>query len=139
MTAKYIAARLDTIDSDYPDHEIIVIAHSNGTRATKIAIVRSHSLRNKYPRFRIDKLILLGCVIKRNFDWNYYPFIRVINFVSTNDKIVFFARIFGMGRAGRYGFKIKAPNLKQIEVEWGHSGYLEHYTTIKREVRREIT
>lgn len=138
MTAKYIAARLDTIDSDYPDHKIIVIAHSNGTRATTIAIKKSHNPRLKYPKFRIDKLILLGCAVRRNFDWNKYPFIKVVNFISTNDWVIFWAKLYGMGTAGRKGFKIKAPNLKQITGKWGHSGIIKQYWNIRGDIKGYI-
>ncbi len=135
MTARYIASELDTIDSDYPSHKIIVVAHSNGSRATKQAIVRSNYIEKPYPRFRIDKLILLGSAIRRKFDWSVYPEIEVINFVSSNDKVIFFARLYGMGTSGRKGFKIRASNLKQIKVKWGHSGYLGQYKKIRDVVK----
>lgn len=138
MTAKYVAARLDTIDSDYPDHKIIVVAHSNGTRATTIAIEKSNYVK-LYPRFRIDNLILLGCAVRRNFDWRWYPNIDVVNFISSNDWVIFWAKLYGMGVAGRKGFKIKAPNLRQIKVRWGHSGFLKQYEKIRDEVRKVIT
>ena len=131
MTAKYIAARLDTIDSDYPNDEIIVIAHSNGTRATKIAIIKSDDFTKPYPRFRIDKLILLGCAIKRNFDWGDYPDIEVVNFVSSNDWVIRFARLYGMGRAGLKGFINRPSNLRQEYVRWGHSGFLKQYERVR--------
>ncbi len=131
MTAKYVAARLDTIDSDYPGYLICVVSHSNGTRATTIAIEKSHNPRIKYLKFRINKLILLGCAVRRNFDWNKYPSIKVVNFISTNDWVIFWARLYGMGTAGRSGFKIKAPNLRQIQVKFGHSGFLEQYEKIR--------
>lgn len=135
MTAKYIAARLDTIDSDYPGYLIYVIAHSNGTRATAIAIEKSNYIKS-YPKFRINRLFLLGSAIRRKFDWGWYPDIDVINFISTNDWVIFWAKLYGMGVSGRKGFKIKAPNLKQIKVKWGHSGFLEHYELIANEIRR---
>jgi hypothetical protein len=135
MTAKYIAARLDTIDSDNPGATIIVIAHSNGTRAIRKAMdMRYNNLKN-WPKFRVDGLILLGCVIKRNYDWSNNPHTKVINFVSNNDKVVWLARFYGMGSAGRFGFKPQPANLKEIFVRWGHSGFMRRYHTIRVSVK----
>jgi alpha-beta hydrolase superfamily lysophospholipase len=130
MTAKYIAARLDTIDSDYPDSRIIVIGHSNGTVAVSRAMDMRYA-RKGWPTFAVDGLILLGCPMKRNYDWSKHPHTEVINFISKNDKVVWMARFYGMGAAGRFGFKKKRSNLKQTYVKWGHSGFMERYQKIK--------
>jgi hypothetical protein len=130
MTAKYIAARLDTIDSDYPNCRIICIGHSNGTVGISKAMDMRYA-RKGWPQFAVDGLILLGCPMKRNYDWGKHPHTEVINFVSKNDKVVFMAMFYGMGSAGRYSFKKKRPNLKQVCVKWGHSGFMEQYRKIK--------
>ncbi len=134
MTAKYIAARLDTIDSDNMDAKIIVIAHSNGTRATKIAMDNRWTKRD-WPVFRINGLILLGAPINRSYNWNRHPNTKVINFISSNDKVVWLARFYGMGTAGRNGFKPKPPNLIQISCKYGHSGFMQRYFTIMSSVK----
>ncbi len=136
MTAKYIASRLDTITRyQYPQARIIVIAHSNGTRANRIAMDMRLKPKKRWPQFRIDNLILLGCPIKRNYKWSNHPGTRVVNFISTNDKVVFMARFYGMGAAGRYGFKYPARNLSQIKVKWGHSGFMSGYSKISAIVK----
>jgi hypothetical protein len=134
MTAKYIASRLDTIDSDHPDSRIIVITHSNACVAIKKAMDMRYSKKN-WPAFAVDGLILLGCPIRRNYDWSEHPFTEVINFISKNDKVVWFARFYGMGASGRYGFKKKCSNLKQVCVKWGHSGFMEKYPMIRTYVQ----
>lgn len=131
MTAKYIAARLETITVTFPDSRIIVIAHSNGTRATRIAMDMRYNNKKNWPKFAVDGLMLLGCPIKRNYDWSNHPLTEVINFISINDKVVWLARFYGMGSAGRFGFKKKTKNLKQICVKWGHSGFLKKYYMIR--------
>ncbi len=131
ITAKYIAARLDTIDSDNPEANIIVIAHSNATRAMRIAMDMRYNTKKNWPKFKVDGLILLGCVIKRNYDWSNNPYTEVINLVSTNDKIVWLARFYGMGSAGRFGFKKQPENLMQLYNKYGHSGFMQIYYTIK--------
>jgi hypothetical protein len=59
----------------------------------------------------------------------------VINFVSKNDKVVWFARFYGMGTSGRNGFKKKCSNLKQVCVKWGHSGFMKKYPMIRTYVQ----
>jgi len=138
MTAKYIASRLETIKYKFPEAAIIVAAHSNGTRATSIAMKKRNKARkskSKYPDFRIDHLLLLGCPIKRSFDWSRFPSTGVINFISVDDKVVFMARLYGMGSAGRYGFKKSSKNLNQVWMKWGHSGFMKHYSVIKGYVK----
>ncbi len=130
MTAKYIAARLDTIDSNNPEARIIVIAHSNGTRAIRIAMDNRYDSEKNWPKFKVDGLILLGCPIKRTYDWGKHPHTVVINYISTNDKVVWLARLYGMGAAGRYGFSNMPSNLLQIEGRYGHSGFMKRYFTI---------
>lgn len=135
MTAKYIAARLDAICAHHKGARIIVIAHSNGTRAARIAMDMRYHPKKKWPLFWIDDLILLGCPIKRNYKWSQHPETNVVNFVSTNDKVVWLARFYGMGGAGRFSFKHAAENLKQIYVKWGHSGFMEQYPIIAEAMR----
>jgi hypothetical protein len=135
MTAKYIAARLETIKLKYPGARIIVIAHSNGTRATRIAMDMRLKPKKKWPQFKIDNLILLGCPIKRNYQWSRHPDTTVCNFVSSNDMVVWAARFYGMGTAGRSGFKYQGQNLQQFYVKWGHSGFMAHYGIISNYVR----
>ncbi len=131
ITAKYIAARMDTIDSDNPCKKIIVIAHSNGTRAMRIAMDMRYDDTKQWPKFKIDGLILLGSPIKRNYDWSNNPHTEVINFISSNDKVVWLARFYGMGSAGRFGFKKVPRNLMQVKVKWGHSGFLKKHLLIR--------
>ena len=138
MTAKYVAARLETIKYKYSGHNVVVICHSNGTRATAIAIKKAYYTKKRYPRFNIDHLVLLGSPIERGFDWSKYPFVNVVNFISENDMVILFARLYGMGRAGRYGFKKRSFNLRQIKVRWGHSGFLKQYEKIRDVVRQMV-
>ncbi len=135
MTAKYVAARLDAICARHPGARIIVIAHSNGTRAVRIAMDNMMKPNKKWPCFWIDDLILLGCPIKRNYQWSQHSYTKVINFVSSNDKVVWLARFYGMGSAGRFSFKHAADNLRQIKVKWGHSGFMKQYPIIAEVMR----
>jgi hypothetical protein len=141
MTAKYIAARLNGICNKYIDARIVVIAHSNGTRATRIAMdMRPHFKPKKnWPIFWIDNLVLLGCTIKRNYRWHRHAHTQVVNFVSSNDKVVWLARFYGMGSSGRFGFKHMASNIRQIYVRWGHSGFMKQYIVISEVMRGIIT
>ena len=135
MTAKYIAARLNGICLQYPNARIIIIGHSNGTRAARIAMDMRLKPKKKWPMFRVDDLILLGCPIKRNYRWSKHPDTMVYNFASTNDKVVWWAQFYGMGTAGRYKFEHESKNLKQYFVKWGHSGFMEQYQMISDVMR----
>lgn len=136
MTAKYIAARLETIGLKYPGARIMVIAHSNGTRATRIAMDMRKKPKKRWPGFKIDNLILLGCTIKRSYNWERHPLTQVVNFVSSNDWVVWAARFYGMGQAGKKGFKYSSFNLEQVHVRWGHSGFMADYPVISRCIKQ---
>lgn len=139
MTSKYIASRLETISVRYPNARIIVVTHSNGTRATRIAMDQRLKPKKRWPMFRVDNLILLGCVIKRNYMWSKHPGTEVCNFISINDWVVWAARAYGMGSAGLYAFASEPPNLKQVYVKWGHSGFMEKgYSLISNHIKSII-
>jgi hypothetical protein len=130
LTMELVASRLATITYKYPNAKIVVICHSNGTWAI------SKALEKYYPKFKIDQLILLGCVIKRKFDWKKYININVFNFIGVKDKVLLLAKPFyGMGWSGRYGFKTHSKNLKQFRFNWGHTGFVREMDTIKSVVK----
>lgn len=129
LVADNVALELKVLKYRFPNALIVLVAHSNGTWATKGAIVRY------YREFNLDLLILLGCVMKRGFRWSLYPSITVINYVGKRDWIVFLAKPFyAMGWAGVYGFKHEAKNLRQIETDWGHTGFVNHFSKIRGEI-----
>ena len=135
ITAKLVASFLHRIQYQYPHANVTVLAHSNGTWAIGRAL---ETWKEKSPFFyihKLQKLLLFGSVLKRNFDWNRFENIEVTNFVSANDKVVLFAKPFyGMGWSGRYGFKTDAPNLRQIQIDTGHTGFLAEYDIIRNVV-----
>lgn len=139
MTAKYVASRLETVRWKFRNANIIVICHSNGTVAVSKAIKKSFNLKKPYPRIKVDRLVLLGSAVGMNFKWGNYTHIDVVNFISSNDLVIFFSRLYGMGRSGRYGFKRESENLTQFKVKWGHSGFNDHYWIIKREVFSDLS
>jgi hypothetical protein len=131
VVTKLVASELESICLKHPGWKVYVVAHSNGTRAVVNAIVKSRK-RKKFPRFSIDRLVLLGSVVKRGFKWSKYHDISVVNFVSSNDFIVLAARLFyGMGCSGKKGFKKESSNLEQIYTMHGHSRFLENYEMIR--------
>jgi hypothetical protein len=106
------------------------------TRKNKLNIQKGKD--SKYPEFRVDAVNLLGCPMKRGFDWGRFPNTEVNLFISKNDIVVYMARLYGMGAAGRYGFKKRTHNLTQGTYEYGHSGFMSIYTTIKRAIETDI-
>ncbi len=129
-----IARRLHEIALMYPDWEHVVMAHSNGSRALsrvlETARTKYHSIRS-YEAFKINKVVLFGSIIPRNYDWSRFPTIKVINFVGQKDKAVLFSK----GWSGRYGFKNPANNVQQIWFKGGHSDYA---TMMTKEIALEV-
>lgn len=111
-TVNKVKAKLDQHNgSGLPPH---LIAHSLGTYLVGTAIA-------KYPDLRFDRLIFIGCVLPRSFDWNSIysrsttkkkPVFRDLrNEVGGRDWVVSFAGMLakilpasGVGIAGRKGF-----------------------------------
>ncbi len=124
----------------------IVITHSNATWGIsrvigKYMILPTSSVKQTISErpFHIDRLVLFGSTIKRNYDWSRYP-LDVINFVGTKDRVVLFAKLFKMGWSGRKGFKLNVHNLKQIFNPWKHSDFVleDNYDLIKNVVLRGL-
>jgi len=117
----YISARISNISNKYRNAKIILLAHSNGTWGTARGIERWYNVSS----MRIDMLILVGCVLKRKFDWSDFPEIKVLNIIATRDWVSMVSKwVYGMGQAGIYGFTGKCPNLKQVRLQMGHTGFV---------------
>ncbi len=136
----YLYKCLQLEEATNPGWYTIVIAHSNATWGMSRVIgkyMRSHLRRPIFTEspFKINRLILFGSTIKRNWDWRRYP-LYVINFIGTKDRVVWFSKLFKMGWSGRKGFKIKSENLLQIVNPWRHSDFVleENYEQVKRVV-----
>ncbi len=106
-----------------PYHYTIVLTHSNATWGISRVVGKYFNTGNWSEPIRIDRLVLFGSTVKRNYDWGRYP-IDVINFVGTKDKVVWFSKLFRMGWSGRKGFKIKSSKLTQIFRPWRHSDFV---------------
>ena len=117
----------------HPEAKIYGIFHSNATFGIWNALAEYTKNRNKYDLIKLDKIILLGCVIPRDADWSIYPDSEVINFVGTKDRVSGLATLFGMSNSGKKGFKINAPNLTQYYTRWKHSDFVlpENYEYIR--------
>ncbi len=105
-----------------PDFYTIVLAHSNATWGISRVIGKYFNSNELLTPIRIDRLVLFGSTVKRNYDWSRYP-IDVINFVGTKDRVVWLSKLFKMGWSGRYGFKKVVRNLRQIFRPWRHSDF----------------
>lgn len=112
-------ARLENVARRYPDDTLILLIHSNATRAFKGALIKGN-----YGFYRLRQVFLFGSIIKRGFDWSEYPDLRVINFVGSKDKIILFGALYRNGCSGRYGFYEPANNLTEYYMpDWGHTSY----------------
>src|SRR5579872_3702229 len=59
---EWFRKELNNIKMQYPGVQPSVVAHSNGTYIVSEAL-------NKYPALKLDKIILCGAIVRRNFDW----------------------------------------------------------------------
>ncbi len=135
MTRDYLMKCLSLEFYKFPQARLVVLCHSNATYAIARAIEKQVEQKGLVEKFRIDKLILFGSVIKRNYDWSRFPDIKVCNFVGKRDRVVFMAKAYGMGWSGKYGFKKESTNLKQHYLPWRHSDFVDKgYELIKSEV-----
>ncbi len=127
VSIRLVVSFMKRIYYQYPNATIKVMAHSNGTW-----LIGNALLSKKWMCPSLEKILLFGCVLKRNYNWNEFPFIKVINFYAKNDGVVLLAKPFyGMGWSGIYKFKQTAPNLTQMDLNTGHTGFLKEYKTIR--------
>jgi hypothetical protein len=121
LTRDYVAFRLSCLSYKYRNAKIIVIAHSNGTYALGNALEKWY----ENGGMRIGMIILVGSVIKRNFDWYKYRDISVVNIIATRDWVSLISRwTYGMGQSGIKGFKTSFPNVMEYKFKMGHTGYV---------------
>ena len=124
---------------DNPAYYTIVVTHSNATWAGSRLIGKyfNEPLRHS---IRIDRFVMFGSTVKRNFDWGRYLRLKVINFVGTRDRVVWLSKLFRMGWSGRKGFKIKSLNLTEVFRPWRHSDFVlpENFETIRNEVLKGL-
>lgn len=133
----YILKCLSLENYKYPDRKLIVLCHSNATWGVSRAIGKYYE---KGQNMFINKLILFGSTIKRNYDWGRYPNIDVVNFVGTKDRVVWFSKLFKMGWSGRKGFKKGSDNLTQVFNPWKHSDFVleKNFELIKNQVFKGV-
>ncbi|MCD4701353.1 MAG: hypothetical protein K8S24_05790 [Candidatus Aegiribacteria sp.] len=100
-----------------------VIAHSFGTWLI------AHALK-EHPDIKIGRLILLGSIVRPDFDWmkliNDKQIEAILNHTAGKDKPVRFSQLFipDSGPGGRVGFQSEEViNIRS--PEFGHSGYFK--------------
>ncbi|MGE8451197.1 MAG: hypothetical protein ACN6OP_11385 [Pseudomonadales bacterium] len=112
----------------HPDHELMIVGHSNGT------YLIGHALRQSTQalRGRIGTVVLAGSVLRSDFDWE--PVIsesgieRVINDCGVDDGILVLSQlgVLFTGMAGRIGFHgMTGSKLHNRYFPGGHSHYFE--------------
>jgi hypothetical protein len=90
----------------YPDHDILLVGHSNGTYLIGHSLLQSSSALGT----RIRTIILAGSVLRADFDWqsliSRFGINRVVNDCGTEDEILILSQVAVLftGMAGRLGF-----------------------------------
>lgn len=105
----------------YP--EITLVAHSLGTMATLTAIQKG------LPDLKIQNLVLLGSILKRNEVWTGYGAMGILgndpfNVARPFDRVVQFGKAIGGGLSGTRGFIQTGPfSPKSTFKDGGHTAY----------------
>lgn len=132
LVSDYIAARLAINTYKYPNARKIVFAHSYGSYALALALLRYRET------FSVHDLVFLGSVVDTRFPWNsliekgYAE--NVFCFIGGRDWVQFFAYyLAGMGKSGRDGFsEVAQGKVRNImRKRWGHGGYSKGYGDFK--------
>lgn len=121
VVVKRIKKQIERIADEYPQKELIIIAHSFGTYITA-------KILKTTPNLRVNKIILSGSIISNAYKWEDLSRIKmgqVINECGLKDFWPVFAKIstWGYGNTGTFGFK-KALVRDRIHNST-HSEYLK--------------
>ena len=105
----------------YPDHELVVIAHSFGTYITT-------EILDGNPDLRLHRLLLCGSIVARDFRWDKLQgdrtFEHVVNDVGSRDAWPVMAKAFswGYGESGTFGFRDPTRVTDRFH-DYGHSDF----------------
>lgn len=126
-----VKTQLRDIQQLYPNHDLIVVAHSFGTYI--VATILSEA-----PDIKISRLLLCGSIIPSGFRWdrlpNQFTQQRLVNEVGTKDWWPVLARLgsWGYGCSGSFGFK--STRVLDRYFDYGHSDFFteEHFSRFWR-------
>jgi pimeloyl-ACP methyl ester carboxylesterase len=119
---EWLHNELDDLRQKTRCDRLSVIAHSFGT------YMIGQMLR-KYPQHALDKLIMVGGILNRDYDWvsklDDWQVGYAHNEYGTGDVWPRLAArgVGGAGDSGYAGFRCEHPRLSQQKFEYGHSDY----------------
>jgi pimeloyl-ACP methyl ester carboxylesterase len=122
LKVRHVTENMKLLRRDFPDHKIVIVAHSFGTYIT------AKFLKNNTD-FDVDRIILCGSIVSENFKWDKLPnFPRnssVINDIGTKDIWPVLAKTstFGYGASGALGF-----NTSTIENRYHDVAHSDFFT-----------
>jgi len=120
LKVMHVTKKMRLLRRDFPDHKIVIVAHSFGTYIT------AKFLKNNTD-FDVDRMILCGSIVPENFGWDKLPnFPRndsVINDIGTKDIWPVLAKTstFGYGASGALGFN--TPTIEDRYHDMAHSDF----------------
>lgn len=103
LKVRHVTKEMRILKRDYPNHDLVVIAHSFGT------FLISKFLKENSD-YNIDRILLCGSIVPENFDWNALPNFpkkgNAVNDIGFKDIWPVLAKTstFGYGASGRFGF-----------------------------------
>jgi len=120
LKVKHVTKQMRLLRRDFPNHQIVIVAHSFGTFLTA-------NFMKKNTDYDIDRLLLCGSIVSENFDWDSLPNFprngRVMNDIGNGDIWPILAKTstFGYGASGSYGFN--THTIENRYHDYGHSGF----------------
>lgn len=120
LKVRHITKEMRLLRRDYPNHQIVIVAHSFGTYLTA-------KFLKKNIDFNIDRILLCGSIVPANFNWNGLPNFPTngcaINDIGTKDIWPILAKTstFGYGDSGTFGFNTHTMEDRYHETD--HSGF----------------
>lgn len=120
LKVMHITKEMRLLRRDYPNHQIVIVAHSFGTFLT------AKFLKNNID-YNIDRLLLCGSIVPANFNWNKLPNYptngNAINDIGKKDIWPILAKTstFGYGDSGTFGFNTHTIEDRYHDTD--HSGF----------------
>src|SRR5690554_2792011 len=117
---KHVTQEIRMLKSRYPNHELILAAHSFGT------YLALKFLKNN-PDVKVKRILFCGSVVDNNYDFERMPNFpgagTIANLIGTKDCYPVLAKIFsiGYGASGTFGFYRNVVMNKFLNC--GHSGF----------------
>ena len=120
LKLRHVTQEIRMAKKDYPEHEVVIVAHSFGTYLTL-------KFLKKNVDFEVDRVLFCGSVVNENYNFdrlkNFPSHGSVINYIGNRDFYPVLAKStsFGYGVSGTFGFN--RHSVENVFLDSDHSGF----------------